>query len=332
MAGESSNIAALAGLMANDIFTPLGWDESHGPRDENFKCLKPGHQPKKHTEHPVDVVFSYLSPYTRKKNYFLVDLKSYSKGTIEKKDLTAPLRSLAKTVSCAQVSKEWRSKYCYADDEDFVLHGMLFVYNHDSQYDKDFRSILQRVTVQDLEMPSDSRVFVIGPDDISYLLSMINDFKTVRLNNGLTLDDPIKFHCVNQVLQPAAVSDSPVAHIEAVIGPYQLISYDVKSKDALSRKDFAIYYRGQGKSPEEFEFILDFMLRKELIQSDNKISIIGMFLDHEAERHFKEAKTRLLSKMYNLDTFKDRLDQVLLRRADLVVRSFSKEVVGMERR
>jgi hypothetical protein len=56
--------------------------------------------------HPSDVVFWYDEPYSQSRTYVNCDLKSYAKGSITAGSVREAIESLAKTLSCAEVSQE----------------------------------------------------------------------------------------------------------------------------------------------------------------------------------------------------------------------------------
>lgn len=89
--------------------------------------------------HPSDVVFYYDEPYRATRTYIQCDLKSYSRGSIKPQNIKNAIEALARSVACANVSEEWRNLYIH-DNVTPEICGLLFVYNHDGEYDKNFRN------------------------------------------------------------------------------------------------------------------------------------------------------------------------------------------------
>ena len=130
----------IAKNVSSKLLSIFKW-EQYGPYDQDFPCRKQDkHLDKvknqKHT-HPVDVVFGYKDPYSNKNILFNTDLKSYGKGSISPTKIEEALISLAKTIDCAENSTHWQTKYLIPAG-DFEVRGLLFVYNHDNQYQKGF--------------------------------------------------------------------------------------------------------------------------------------------------------------------------------------------------
>ncbi|MGB0289393.1 hypothetical protein [Aequoribacter sp.] len=130
---ETGNIEALAKLVSQDIFKWFKWDTC-GLKDTDWRCVTTSH--KKRT-HPADVVFYYDDPYSGKVIYLNTDLKSYKKGSITATSISKALSSLSISVECANVSEDWQDKYLVNDIGFDSVIGMLFIYNHDDEFDKD---------------------------------------------------------------------------------------------------------------------------------------------------------------------------------------------------
>lgn len=134
MGGETSAIQRVAGKISEDIFSVFKWN-SAAREDMNWDCCQEAHSKK---THPSDVVFYYIDPYEEEMVYLNTDLKSYAEGTIGKKIVEGALTSLALATECANVSEEWRMKYVHEESLGYNVRGLLFLYNHDNLYDKDF--------------------------------------------------------------------------------------------------------------------------------------------------------------------------------------------------
>ena len=142
MSGETGSIAEMAKRVSRDVFKWFKW-QLVPLYDQNFDCLKQEkHAPTKKQEHthPVDVVFTYNDPYLDHPVLLNSDLKSYSKSSITSPNIRSALRSLALTIDCARVSEEWRARYDKTGTAE--IRGLLFVYNHDAEWDRDFANLL----------------------------------------------------------------------------------------------------------------------------------------------------------------------------------------------
>lgn len=69
-------------------------------------------------------------------------------------------------------------------DENFIVNGLLFIYNHDGGYDKDFSEQLKFVKRETIRIPKGRKIFVLGPSDISFLTSVAANILMERGKNN----------------------------------------------------------------------------------------------------------------------------------------------------
>lgn len=160
--GETVHIAEMAEILSNDIFSEFFWKKT-GPTNQNWPCED--QERHKVAAHPSDVVFCYDEPYLPVRTYVNCDLKSYAKSSITAEAVRGAVESLAKQVACAERSEEWRLRHIH-DNVTPAICGMLFVYNHDGEYDKNFRNLLLKVRAEKLDIPRGSKIVVLGPEDV----------------------------------------------------------------------------------------------------------------------------------------------------------------------
>ena len=137
---ETANIAKIAQIVSDEIFSVFGW-KRRPHKDQNWECVVPSHRK---ATHPSDVVFSYDSPLENGRVYLTVDVKSYQRSVITKNKVEEALLSLSMSAECANQSEEWQDLYVDPTTNARV-HGMLFVFNHDGNYDKDFTKLLSTI-------------------------------------------------------------------------------------------------------------------------------------------------------------------------------------------
>lgn len=171
---ETSNVAAMANKLSNEIFGVFGWT-SVGPTDINWDCTEPTHNCP---THPSDVVFWYDDPYQGDRVYVNFDLKSYAAQTLQKGKVTKALHSLANAVECANSGDRWRATYVDAD-VNWHCDGALFVYNHDHGFDKSFRVLFDEASAT-VRVPRGRRLCVFGPPEIEYLFNVATDILTLK--------------------------------------------------------------------------------------------------------------------------------------------------------
>jgi len=268
---ETINIAEVAARLSRDIFNYFNWS-FHPKTDDNFKCSNEEHtsdggSPK--LTHPADVVFFYEDPYLGKRIYLHTDLKSYKAESITSSKLRAAFKSMCMTIECAKESSDWRSKYSVDSDEQHEVRGMLFVHNHDNQYQQSFYDAIDRIDLYALPISPGSILHFLGPQDIQRLFSVTNDI--LRLKGLGALPQKYTFYYPDLVMnrRQGDIWDQP-ATIESLTGPSLIIRHlESDNCDA----GYLIYYNRSGDTAEEFEYLLDTLSRYQMLESGEKIRI-----------------------------------------------------------
>ncbi|QWT19518.1 hypothetical protein KPL74_17440 [Bacillus sp. NP157] len=264
MAGENENKAKMAERLADDIFGEFMW-ERVGPKNINWACSVP----ELHgTEtHPADVVFYYDEPYSRSRTYVHCDLKSYGKKTITSASVQGALRSLARQAMCAETSESWQENYLHEGHTPNV-RGLLFIYNHDGQYDKDFGTHLAGYRNEKLDLAEGTSIAVFGPEDVFWINNVAMDIRQLRGRKG---DDsvPMYEHCrfyYPDLDRHANVQrdQAKAATLEMLTGPWIIMQY---RRPLTAVEGILIYYRRAGDSEEEFLYLLDYLRHYQLIGS-----------------------------------------------------------------
>ena len=185
---ETINIAKMAEKLSKEMFAEFLWQRMT-PTNINWPCEDQDvHKVK---THPSDVVFYYDEPYTQARTYINTDLKSYGKGSITVGSIRSAIESLARSLSCAEKSEEFRTKFLHEHVSPDIC-GLLFVYNHDGEYDKDFSGLLGQVKNEKLDIPTKSKIVVFGPRDIFWLNNVHHEIAYMR-GGGAILPD--REHC-----------------------------------------------------------------------------------------------------------------------------------------
>lgn len=328
--GETTNIMEMAIRASDSILSRFGWRLT-GPTNENFSCIQiDKHQKSENPSHPVDAVFEYDDPYTSKRNYLLTDYKSYSYGSIIASRVRSALINISKAVDCANISSEWQERYVNSELS-WSVHGMLFIYNHDGQYDKDFHNCLIETKYTRLDLPRHSKLFVMGPDKIEYLMNIINDIDGERGRNVLPPDTHINFWYPDLVTRRPTSKLNSMARIELLLGPWQILPYE-KVVSGHVIKGIYLYYAGLGNSPKEFEFLMDFCFKNQLVQPNCTINIRSPNGVDVAQQNFEQAQDNIFRCFHSFPEIRNRLDQFQFNRIDIVRTRFSTIQIGMDAR
>lgn len=326
---ETVNIGEIANKISEDIFKFFRW-QSHPKRDDNFKCTNSDHKIKnkpvkvsaENSEedennkktHPGDVLFFYQDPYLGSRVYLHTDLKSYAKETISRQKIRSAIESLAMTIDCARNSDEWRRLYSVPDDCNHEVRGLLFVYNHDGNYQKKFSEAIKTTDLSTIPVAPNVYVHFLGPEDISRLYTITNDI--VRLQHAEVLPKEYSFYYPDLVMwrNQEGIFNQP-ATIESLTAPYFIINYKKQDSENM---DYLIYYNRSGESVDEFEYFLDSLSRYQMLEPGKKISVrlVSKTTDQNFLSNFYAAKERYARAwglgMSRIDVLNDiKIDQVI---------------------
>lgn len=316
--GETANIAEMASKISKDIFGVFGWTKV-GPTDMNWDCTDEAVHATK--THPTDVVFWYDDPYQDDRVYVNIDLKSYATGTILKSKITSALQSLAKTVECANSGEKWKALYV---DSDINSHceGALFIYNHDGEFDRDFRKLLNDATTT-LRIPKGRRICVFGPAEIEYLYNIATDILTLRGKEELPGPSKCDYWYPDLVTARWRTQKPSAATLEMLTGPWIVLRANGPTPS------YFIWYRSRGSSTvDHFKYLLDFVFRYQVLSTDDvEVTIRLVGADADAITNFAQAREQY-ARMMHLEP--SRLKKVTVANVDNVRRSFDEREIGME--
>lgn len=320
---ETGNISKIAEILANDLFSRFLWYDTGG-WNQNWPCVKEDHfvekrrrkkksdpeetSPKldsdetvsaspgsgatenlvekiKILSHPSDVVFYYDEPYALSRTYVNTDLKSYKKGSITSNAVAAAIESLALTLECAELSAEWQEKFVH-EEKSYGVVGLLFIYNHDGDYDAGFDEILAKVNREKLNIPRHSRIFVLGPRDIRWLDNVRLDMKELYSDHELPHEDHWSFYYPDLVLRKKVQVSARAATLEMLTGPWIILSHPAHDTKPAG---YVIYFRGPGKHAEEYLYLLDHLMHYQMVKREISIRVRALEPDENAPAQFKRA-------------------------------------------
>lgn len=345
---ENGPIEQLAKIISNKIFERFHWKRV-GPCDQDFKCVrqtehKPVDKTQEHT-HPVDAVFAYVDPYLNKTIYLNTDLKSYKKGSITPRMIEGALTSLYKTIDCSRYSEEWKEKY---DTEvgQTETRGMLFVYNHDNDYEHDFFEYFDppkpvsgkrrppSVNLDKLKVKAGQQIHIIEPRRIHYLMSVIADMNEMIVEGSFPKKNYGFFYPQLTYHKVLVNNDYLPATVESLTAPFLIIKHDVVIEVDDSGKKaesypagFVVYYNRPGSTELEFMYLLDLLSSYQILNLKNKIRIrvVAKERSNSIRSHF----TRALE-MYAFEWGFDERAKSELYKIDLQIVPIQKEFYSTE--
>ena len=326
---ETANIAEMAQLLASEVFEVFGWQQV-GPLDESWDCARPDtHHDAKH---PSDVVFKYVDPYSGTQVYVNVDLKSYGRDSISITAVRAALSNLARAADCGNVSPGFQELFV-GRDETYHAGGLLFVYNHDSEYDSDFGRLLRDLKPKDIGLRPGNRLFVVGPDLAAYLKTVAND---ISVRRGRVKDDrpelPPRANCwfyyPELVRRKKGTTGHGAATLEMLTSRWQILRYSRVS----GSRGVSIYARTAGETPDEFLYIIDYMLRYQLLSENDELGIRLVGAHATASRNFEAAKDEYVRLQREARGLRERLEIIKFSTVTSIETRYSSAIIGMERR
>jgi hypothetical protein len=304
---ETINIAKMAEKLSKEMFAEFLWKRMT-PTNINWPCEdQDTHKAK---THPSDVVFYYDEPYTQARTYVNTDLKSYAKGSITVGAIRSAIESLARSLSCAEKSEEFKEKFLHGHVSPDIC-GLLFVYNHDGEYDKDFSKLLDQIKNEKLDIPTKSKIVVFGPSDIFWLNNVHHEIAYMRGGGGIL---PDREHC--KYFYPHLVRRKNVqlehataATLEMLTAPWIILSYVNPKKQ--NRKGFVIFYRKRGESVEEFLYLIDYLMHYQVLVDDTDIHLKTLDAHPSASTFFDKAKGQYVEEYEGGPGISDRLNTIV---------------------
>ncbi|WLH69481.1 hypothetical protein [Pseudomonas sp. FP2309] len=332
--GERAGIAAIAGKVANEIIPWLKWN-THPPSDQNFECVLPQkHNPpkaepdseQKAHNHPTDVVYSYIDPYTEKTIALNTDLKSYATGTIKQFAIRKALKSLAHSIDCARYSDEWKTRYSLTQ-EDLEIRGMLFVYNHDGGWDSTFYDIFygkksskksstsaeseQDINILNIDLQKDQQIHILEPSSIKYIKTVIDDLEKLDSRGEFNRANYQFFYPDLNLHKAKNLPSSRPATLELISAPFMIIEYQEEhlfnaKQEAIKSIDagYKIYYKARIDDWKDMFFLLDSLSNYQILNSNKKISIRAIASDQSdmAKNYFRTASQEYIKKWGKSET------------------------------
>lgn len=354
MSGETSAIAEMAIQVSKDIFKWFKW-ERITLLDQNFDCRKQEkHAPKKqqaHT-HPVDVVFKYNDPYLDDPVLLNTDLKSYSQKSITSTNIRSALKSLAQTIDCSRISEEWRNRYDTTGTAE--IRGLLFVYNHDAEWDRDFASLLlptkkkgndddeKGLNAHSLPLEAGQLIHIVEPRTIAFMTTVIADAQHLHAEGSFPSKNYYFFYPDLKLHKARGDKYARPATIEMICGPFLIVEHDeikkhnetTGSTDVTYQPGFVIFYNRPGNSHLEFMYLFDVLSTYQIIDGTNKlrIRVAHHSPNKDIRSHFKRA-IEMYVHDWGFDEYKkNRLEGIELEIISIQKSSYSQVEIGWERK
>lgn len=354
--GETGPTAEIAEQVSKELLKWFRW-ERIPLKDRNFDCVKQEkhkHPTKKqkHT-HPTDVVFKYRDPYLNRVVLFNTDLKSYSKTSIGAPNIRGALKSLAQTIDCARVSQEWQSRYDFDDGAE--VRGLLFVYNHDAEFDDSFERFLvpervqqendadeERVSnIHSIPLEANQVIHMIEPRTIAYLQTIVNDAAVLHRDGTLPARNYYFFYPDQKLHKVHSERLDRPATVELLCGPYLIVGHDAvyklnevtEMKEQTFGSGYVIYYNRPGNTHLEFMYLFDVLSSYQILDGENQIRIrVTHHSPHaQIKSNYKKAINDYVHDWGFAEYLSSKIEAIDFQVLNVMKQSFSKAELGWER-
>jgi hypothetical protein len=332
---ETANISLIANTIAHDIFKEFHWQVC-GQHDTNFECVMDHHVTeagKKKLTHPEDVIFHYVDPYLDTRIYLHTDLKSYSKSSIQAKKVREALHSLAWTVECAQVSPSWKQKYLTDQAERYEVRGLLMVFNHDGKAQHRFSQIMNGIGKSNIPVAESQTLHVLSPEKLTDLYAVASDIK-LQVHDK-KVGAAYRFVYPDQTLWKRRITDDKRvgATIELLTSPYFILRHEGTRDDkgeAIAQRGSVVYYARNGDTVEEFVYLLDSLLRYQLVNSKEEVRIRVFCRDpsNNLQPNFAKAKQAYCNEWGFHEDREQEIDAIKLERINRLSPNYTADEIG----
>ncbi len=206
--------------------------------------------------------------------------------------------------------------------------GLLFLYNHDGEYDRDFKQLLKGVDYEALETPRRSKIVVLGPEDIYWLDNVRYEIVQMRGKGVLPAQEHCQFSYPNLVRKVNVQPDKArAATLEMLTAPWITLEY--LKPTATKTKGYVVFFRGRGESTDEFLYLLDHLLHYQIVHPEIEVQIKLLDAHPTAPALFDKALDQHVDECEGGDDLKARLHGIEFSTISQVKTRFSDIEIGM---
>ena len=242
--------------------------------------------------------------------------------------MRAAVESLALSLGCAEKSEEWQRLYVNTKFTPAIC-VLLFVYNHDGEYDRDFAGVMRDINISTLRVPKGSKLVVLGPDKIFWLDNVVNDILQMRGRQELPSKGNCRFFYPDMVRRKLVQHQhAKAATLEMLTSPWIMLEYF--QEDGQTRHGVDIYYRGPCESEDEFTYLIDCVLHYNIVRNEARVRIKTLVSDRLASTYFEKAKEHYISSFASNPTeMTKRLKVITYQQIRSIKTQFSEINIGM---
>jgi hypothetical protein len=205
---------------------------------------------------------------------------------------------------------------------------MLFVYNHDGEYNSRFDELLAELNLSNLDIPRSSKIIVLGPRDIFWLDNVSDEINRMRGLGQVGGIEKSRFFHPPLVLAKNVQPSARAATIEMLNGPWIVLKHQPKD---LMKESVLVFYRGKGQRVEELSLLIDYLMFHGLVDDGVDILIRALMPDPEAKALFEKAIDAYIIRYDGGKEIEERLKSIRYQSMTQVRRAFSTSEIGMRR-
>jgi hypothetical protein len=236
------------------------------------------------------------------------------------------MEDLASTLACAEISDSFREMYLDKDVNASIV-GLLFVYNYDGEYDKNFESVLSALKHEEIRAPKGSRIVILGPQQIQWLDNVRHEIVYMRGERQLPDDEFCRFHYPELVRRKNVQRlQARAATLEMLTGPWITLEYGQRG---TAQFGYVIFYRRRGESIEEFLYVLDYLMHYQMVDEGITIKLRLLDPDPNAPAHFRRAINEYVDAYDGGEAMAELLNKIEYSSITNVVSQFSLIELGM---
>ena len=205
---------------------------------------------------------------------------------------------------------------------------MLFVYNHDGEYNSSFDELLADFNLSNLDIPRNSKIIVLGPRDIAWLDNVSDQIARMRGDGLLGTAEQTRFFYPPLVLAKNVQPSARAATIEMLTGPWIVLKHRLKDS---ANDSVVVFYRGKGERREEFSLLIDYLMFHGLVDEGVDVLVLSLEPHVEAKALFAKAIDDYIHRYGGGDEMGAMLKAIRFQSITQVRRSFSTTEIGMNR-
>ena len=187
-----------------------------------------------------------------------------------------------------------------------------------------------KIKLEKLDIPQGCKIVIAGPDSVDWMNNIAFDIRNLRGKTppALPSRDKCRFHYPHLIRRKNIQELSArAATLEMLTSSWVLLEYFDAKKPGIP--SYIVYYRGGGKSVDEFYYLIDYLMHYQVLKTGISIHIRTYNSDPIAVVMFNKAKKLYLECNDEADGIRGMLDSVTIDEISDIVTKFSTYQMGL---